>query len=286
MTADMRTELATLLNAMREVVATGRKAERRVAQVILDDVGLSARSSIGEIARRAQVSEPTVTRLCRTLGCNGTRDLKLRLAGALYSGVSYLQDITPTDDDVAAIKRKVVGGFLSTIDAVDRALDTVTLAAAVRMLAEARSIVFIGVGPGSATVVGDAPLRFIRLGISAFGYVDPQQQRIAVATLGPSDVVVAISNTGRSPEVVAALGIGRSHGARAIAITAPQSPLARAAELAITVPVVEDMNMYFPSYSRIPHLMIVDIVSTAVGLRRGQSAVDSVRRIKAALKSR
>ena len=44
--------------------------------------------------------------------------------------------------------------------------------------------------------------------------------------------------------------------------------------------------MYFPSYSRIPHLMIVDIVSTAVGLRRGQSAVDSVRRIKAALKSR
>ena len=113
MTADMRTELATLLYAMREVVATGRKAERRVAQVILDDVGLSARSSIGEIARRAQVSEPTVTRLCRTLGCNGTRDLKLRLAGALYSGVSYLQDITPTDDDVAAIKRKVVGGFLS-----------------------------------------------------------------------------------------------------------------------------------------------------------------------------
>jgi len=282
----MLTELGTLMDALRDVAANGRKAERRVAQTIVDDVGFAARASIGEIARRAQVSEPSVTRLCRTLGCAGMRDLKLRLAGALYSGVPYLQDIAPSDDDVAGIKRKVIVGFSNTIDAVDRALDTATLSAAVRMLADAKSIVFIGVGPGSATVVADAPLRFIRLGIAANGHVDGQQQRIAAATLGPGDVIVAISNTGKSADVVTATGIARSHGARSIAITAPQSPLARAVELAITVPVVEDMNMYFPSYSRIPHLMIMDIIATAVGLRRGQAAVENVRRIKAALREK
>lgn len=106
----MLTELGTLMDALRDVAANGRKAERRVAQAIIEDVGFAARASIGEIARRAQVSEPSVTRLCRTLGCTGMRDLKLRLAGALYSGVPYLQDIVPTDDDVAGVKRKVIVG--------------------------------------------------------------------------------------------------------------------------------------------------------------------------------
>ncbi len=274
------------MDALRDVAANGRNAERRVARSILDDVGFAARSSIGEIARRAQVSEPSVTRLCRTLGCAGMRDLKVRLAGALYSGVPYLQDILPTDDDVVGIKRKVIVGFSNTIDAVDRALDPTTLSAAVSTLAESKTIIFVGLGPGSATVVADAPLRFVRLGIVATGYIDPQQQRIAAATLGPGDAIVAISNTGKSADVVNTISIARSHGARSIAITNPQSPLARAAELAITVPVVEDMNMYFPSYSRIPHLMIMDIIATAVGLRRGQAAIENVRRVKAALRLR
>jgi RpiR family carbohydrate utilization transcriptional regulator len=282
----MDTELGALMDALRDVAANGRNAERRVARSILDDVGFAARSSIGEIARRAQVSEPSVTRLCRTLGCAGMRDLKVRLAGALYSGVPYLQDILPTDDDVVGIKRKVIVGFSNTIDAVDRALDPTTLSAAVSTLAESKTIIFVGLGPGSATVVADAPLRFVRLGIVATGYIDPQQQRIAAATLGPGDAIVAISNTGKSADVVNTISIARSHGARSIAITNPQSPLARAAELAITVPVVEDMNMYFPSYSRIPHLMIMDIIATAVGLRRGQAAIENVRRVKAALRLR
>lgn len=280
----MLTELGTLMDALRDVAANGRKAERRVAQAIIADVGFAARSSIGEIARRAQVSEPSVTRLCRTLGCSGMRDLKLRLAGALYSGVPYLQDIVPSDEDIASIKRKVIAGFSNTIDAVDRTLDPATLGAAVQILADAKSIIFVGIGPGSATVVADAPLRFIRLGIASNGYIDAQQQRIAAATLGQGDVIVAISNTGRSTDVITAATIARNHGARSIAITSPQSPLARAVELAITVPVVEDMNMYFPSYSRIPHLMIMDIISTAVGLKRGKAAVENVQRIKAALR--
>jgi len=133
-------------------------------------------------------------------------------------------------------------------------------------------------------VVADSPLRFIRFGIAANGHVDAQQQRIAAATLDPGDLIVGVSNTGTSGDVVTATGIARSNGARSNAITAPQSPpLAPAVELAITAPLVEDMNMYFPSYSRIPHLMIMDFIATAVGLRRGQAAIENARRIKAAL---
>ncbi len=117
-------------------------------------------------------------------------------------------------------------------------------------------------------MVADSPLRFICFGIAANGHVDAQQQRIAAATLDPGDVIVGVSNTGTSGDVVTATGIARSNGARSNAITAP---------------VVEDTNMHFPSYSRIPHLMIMDFIATAVGLRRGQAAIENVRRKKAAL---
>jgi RpiR family carbohydrate utilization transcriptional regulator len=230
------------------------------------------------------VSEPTVTRLCRTLGCSGLKELRLQLAGAVYSGVPYLSDLSPADDDVIAVKRKVLFGFTSSVDAVDRALDGASLGAAVMTLATARSVVFIGMGPGSSTVVTDAPPRFSRLGIYANAYSDPHQQRIAAAILGREDVLVAVSNNGRSAEVVAAVRLARDGKARTIAITAPSSPLARAADIAITIPVVEDTNQYFPSYSRIPHLMIVDIIATAVALKRSEQAIANAKRIRLALR--
>ena len=51
-----------------------------------------------ELAQRAKVSEPTVTRFCRALGCDGVRDFKLKLAQSLVVGSMYFREPPAVQD--------------------------------------------------------------------------------------------------------------------------------------------------------------------------------------------
>ena len=62
-----------------------RPSERRVAAIVAERRRDVPRMSIAELAREAGVSEPTVHRFCRALGCEGFPAFKLRLAEGLAS---------------------------------------------------------------------------------------------------------------------------------------------------------------------------------------------------------
>ena len=63
---------------LRETAATGSRSDRRIAAEILADPDFAPHVAIARLAARAEVSEPTVTRFCRSLGCAGSREFKLR----------------------------------------------------------------------------------------------------------------------------------------------------------------------------------------------------------------
>lgn len=74
------------------------KAERKVAEVILQDPQQATRFSIAALAQAAQVSEPTVNRFCRSFGVNGYPELKMQLAQSLASGAAYVSQSVSADD--------------------------------------------------------------------------------------------------------------------------------------------------------------------------------------------
>ena len=90
-----------LISRIKDLRGDLRPAEARVADVVLDDVEFAVRASNGKLAQAAGVSEPTVTRFCRTLGCDGVRDFKLKLAQSLVVGAIYFR----TTPDVKARTR-------------------------------------------------------------------------------------------------------------------------------------------------------------------------------------
>ncbi|TIW12636.1 MAG: MurR/RpiR family transcriptional regulator, partial [Mesorhizobium sp.] len=65
-----------IISLVKDSYGELRPAERRVADVVLDDVRFAVDASNAVLAQRAQVSEPTVTRFCRAIGCEGVRDFK------------------------------------------------------------------------------------------------------------------------------------------------------------------------------------------------------------------
>ncbi|HTO06915.1 MAG TPA: N-acetylmuramic acid 6-phosphate etherase [Myxococcota bacterium] len=90
--------------------------------------------------------------------------------------------------------------------------------------------------------------------------------------LGPGDAVVALSASGRTPYALAGLEHARRRGARAIAITcAPESPLAKAAEIAIVVVVGPEVIAGSTRLKGgLAQKMVLHTLSTAVMVRLGR----------------
>src|SRR3569832_196823 len=68
-----------IISLIRQSAPKLSPSEQRVATVLLADIEFAIHASNSELARRARVSEPTVTRFSRSVGCGGDREHKVRL---------------------------------------------------------------------------------------------------------------------------------------------------------------------------------------------------------------
>lgn len=259
-----------------------RPAERRVADAVLADVGFCVDASNADIARLAGVSEPSVTRFCRAIGCEGVRDFKVKLAQSVVVGRLYLEagpQPAPTENG-SPLWDVVFREARNALAAVERQIDPALVVRAADLIAEAHQVAVFGLGGSSTSLATETQNRLFRYGVVVSAYSDPYAMRMTASTLKPNDVVIAISATGRTREVVEAVELARHYGAQAIAITAPDSDLARSADLALAVDVPEYPDTLKPTASRFAFLALVDLVAVAVGYRLEPSARETLRRIK------
>lgn len=259
-----------------------RPAEQSVADAILADVQEAVRASNAEIALRAGVSQPTVTRFCRSIGCEGVRDLKLQLAQSLAVGEAFLDVSAPETPpgELPPFWTSVFSEARAAIREVERQLSPADVLAAAEMLANANRIATFGMGGSSGSLAIEAQVRLFRYGLSVDVCREPYIARMMAATLKPQDVLLVISATGQTPEVIEAVEISKRYGAQTIAITRPGTPLADAATIALDVKIGEYPDALTPSASRFAFLAILDVVAAGTGYRLGPEARENLRRIK------
>ena len=271
-----------ILSQIKDSYGELRPAERRVADVVLADVTFSVDASNAEIARRADVSEPTVTRFCRAIGCDGVRDFKLKLAQSVVVGRLYLAPVPPPEpnENGSPLWNVVFGEARNALSAVERSIDPRNVLEAAELVASAHQVLVFGLGGSSTALAQETQNRLFRYGVVVSAYSDPYVMKMTASTLKPNDLVIAISSTGRTREVVEAVALARHYRAKAIAITAPDSGLAAVADMALTVDIPEFPDPLKPTASRYAFLAIIDLVSTAVGYRLDPDARETLRRIK------
>ena len=259
---------SAILSQIRRARDKLSPAERRVADQVLGHPRSALNDPIAEIARAAQVSQPTVIRFCRTLGCEGLSDFKLRLASGLSGTVPLTHTQVTGEDSTLELAVKVLGNTASAILQVREQLNRDTIARAIDLLSAAERIEFYAVGHYSV-VADDAQYKFLRFGVSSASITDPRLQLLAASVLRPTDVVVIISSSGRIDDLLEVADRARQRGAVVVAITASQSPLARKADLALIVDHGEDVATQVPMVGRILHLLVIDILAVGVAMRRG-----------------
>jgi len=275
---------SNLLSELSAALPGLNKSETKVARAILEDPEAATRSSIAVLAATAGVSEPSVNRFCKKFGATGFPDFKLRLARSLVSGVRYISRAVEMDDDIDTYPKKL---FDNTITALMLARDQLPLTdieRAVDYLAQARQIYFLGLGT-SAAVARDAEHKFFRFKVPVTTCTDPLMHRMLAAGGSAGEVFFFISHTGRTETLVETAELVRNTEATVVSLTAEGSPLAAASHLSIDLSVAENTEEYLPMTSRIVQLVVLDVLATGMTLRRGESILPHLARIKDSLKS-
>ena len=278
--AGAQSDVIDIVSRMQRVEAQLSPAEQQVLKAVRADFEATTRMTIAELARAADVSQPTVTRFCRSIGCASFADFKINLATTLTVAAAYLQPDRHFDDDAGQLAQSIMTRAVNVMRDALNGLDTDAVARAISAISRARRVDIYGQGGGSASLVEDAKLRLFRMGVPVSAYIDGHQQRMSAATLGKDDVVLAISNSGRSKAVAEALQIATSFGATTIALSRPDTPVAEGADSLIPIVVAEDENVYSPTPSRYAHMLAIDTIAAGVAAERGPEARETLRRVR------
>jgi glucokinase len=172
------------------------------------------------------------------------------------------------DDTMLELGAKVLGNTASAILQARDQLNRESIDRAIDLLTAADRVEFYAVGH-YGVVAEDAQFKFLRFGVPSAAYSNPRLQMLAASVLRPCDVAVIISNSGRVDDLLAVAHRAHERGAAVVAITASQSPLAKNADVALIVDHDEDVAKHVPMVSRILHLLVIDILSVGVAMRRG-----------------
>jgi RpiR family carbohydrate utilization transcriptional regulator len=272
-----------ILTRLRHELENLSKSERRIAEVILADPEAAVHATTAEIARKAGVSDPMISRLCRALGCKGFPEFKVQLAQSLAKNTSFVTGSVSVDDDVNTYANKLISANQGALEYLRKELDVATIEAAVEALDKAQRIEIFGMG-GCSSIAQDAQHKLFRLGTPTIAYEDNLKQRMAAAVANEDSVILFISFTGRTHATIETAHTAKQSGATVIAITDPKSPLAAICDIVITSgSELEDTTIYVPMTTRIMILTIVDILATGLALRRSPEIDEHLKKIKESL---
>ena len=272
-----------MLNRIHNSLNNLSTAEQRVADWVLENPYLLVENPLAKVASAVGVSEPTVVRFCRSMGSQGFRDFKVRVAQNLATQPHAIHADLGAGDNTTDIISKVIGRSVQELNGVQQRLNPQTIDEVAVALSKVQRIDFYGVG-ASGIVVADAQNKFFRLGLPCTYYSDTPTITQAAAITDASYGVIAVSKTGESSLVVDACQRAKQNGATVITITSPMSPLTMASTFSVLLDVDEDTGVYTPMSSRLAQLAVLDVIQVALALKLGRDSTQKLDLAKAALR--
>lgn len=268
-----------IFSALQEDRGQLSPAEGRIAEIIVSDFEFAVNASIIELAERAEVSPPTVTRFCRRLGCESFSDFKVQLARTAHIGVRYLKP-EPKSSDPADVAQDIITKAQNALFLLHRTLDIDAINRAAERIAKAEMIYAFGSGGNSSMIAEEFQNRLFRLGLRITASSDHSMQLMMAAAARPGDVLIGSSFSGRNAELVRAFALARESKVTTIALTQSGSPVADVAEIVVPIDLPEGNNIYRPTSTRIAYIATVDILASLVAYAIQPKATVTLRRIK------
>ena len=251
------------------------KAEKQIADWILNNPGQIISLSIVELAEQCGCSEATIVRFSKRLGLSGYQELKISLASE--SGTSTVNANITSSDSAYEMFEKVSNDIYFSLELTKKSLDPKSMSVAANKICSANKIVVFGLG-NSASIATDASHKFLRAGLNCVAYSDNHMQVIAASHLEKGDVAIAISHSGSSKDIVDALKIAKEHGATTITVSNKgKSPILKFSDVVLATSASETQYNILALNSRIAQLAIIDALYFFVVYNLSNKALESIK---------
>ncbi|WNO08505.1 MurR/RpiR family transcriptional regulator [Teredinibacter sp. KSP-S5-2] len=258
------------------------ESEKQIATCILEDIESSAQMSIAELAEQSGVSQASVTRFAKSIGCKNVRELKLNLAQSAAVGSRFLRD--DSTHNLGSIHSVFESITLALRDNM-QLLNEESVNRAVAMLSSANRVYALGTGGGSSVLAQECQHRLFRLGVNITAYTDHLLMRMAVATLESNDALIVLSLTGQNPDLEKVVMIAQEYGVPCVVISVQGSPISQLADVLLPIQLNESDYIYSPSTARYVMMANIDVLATELAVKHKRTSRENLRRIKQQLDS-
>ena len=270
-----------IIDKLRSDIKDLSKSERKVAHIVAGNMEDAIRYSIAKLAKTADVSEPTVNRFCRSMGCKGFADFKLRLAQEISSSDQtriYMPRKVDVDDKTDEVATKI---FESTMAAIANSwgqMDKKLIKKAVDTIAQTRKVEFFALGQ-QAAIAQMTVQQFHYLNVMAISVTDPKSQQYSAKKLYPGDVVIVLTDEDNEEYLLEAIKIANSKGATIISIAAPDSKIASESHIVLEVEQSQTQDLLSSGTPGIITQIWIDILLKGVLLQRGPGFISHLESI-------
>lgn len=239
------------------------KTNQKIANFLLNNIGLLNSTTITQLAGHLKVSPSTITRFCQTFGFTGFPELKYHIINNSSPFILMDQQIQP-NEPISVIKNKICSTYLQVVNETIALIDDQVLSLAAYRISNAERLYFFSQG-GSGASAQFGQISLMQIGFPCQCYNDMTISKLAASDLTSKDVAIAISYSGSAKVPVDALRIAQQKNATTIAITGfSNSPLLRFANIQFCYNAKIDDDMRLMHLARICEIGIISLLQGCV----------------------
>ena len=239
------------------------KAERRITDFILSNKTAAQYMTITELAEKSGVSEASLTRFCRRLGCKSFGDFKLALAkecASILDEALVQDDGIRSTDTVDELCQKLCNANREALAETYRLIIPERVAAAVDLLQRAGRVCCCGQG-GSSIMAMEAWGRFVTVTNKVQWIQDSHMQAISAALLEKDDVILFFSFSGATRDLMDVARIAREREVRLILVTGYHTaPAAEYADVLLLCGAIEGPLQMGSVAAKVSQLYLIDVL--------------------------
>nr|WP_314461654.1 MurR/RpiR family transcriptional regulator [uncultured Clostridium sp.] len=241
------------------------KAEKKVADYILQNYREVLFMSITDLAEACEVGDTSVFRFCKTLELKGYQEFKMQLSLSLHdetTGQGRLEGDISLKDSFAEVSRKVLNTNMSALEETYSLLNEESFDRVIRYLHEAKRICFFGVGASMLSAM-KAANKFLRIEPKVSCVSDSHMQAMVASMMGKGEAAVIFSYSGATKDTIHVAELAKKAGAATICITRfIKSPLTSYSDVTLLCGANEGPLQGGSTSSEISQLFLIDLMYT------------------------
>nr|WP_314633831.1 MurR/RpiR family transcriptional regulator [uncultured Oribacterium sp.] len=211
------------LTKIRSAYNQFTKAEKKVADYILQNPDQVLFMSISDLAETCKVGDTSVFRFCKTMNVKGYQEFKMTLSLSMRGNGKESKEgdggnVSLQDNNIMELAGKVLEETIDSIKETHSLLDFNKVTEAMNALSKAKRILFFGVGASMLTAM-KAMNKFHRIEPKVYCSEMVSQQLMSAATMERGDVAVIFSYSGATRDIVEIAKLAKESGATVVSIT-------------------------------------------------------------------